>query len=335
MVEEIEQEKARLEAMEVADQEQLEEPPRPLPEGQANGDGSQLSLDGQAEKELEDYLGRGTESILAGKGETINPQPARTSTPPPTLRRPGTIRSPTSTISATIAQPSVRSTTAADRPSTSRTTDQSSTPVADRPHISHRPSTTTAADRSTRTTADRPSTTADRPSTSTTIQPSASRSRGHPGWLPVTSTPIDRTTTTRPIATSRMDPVDRPEVQGLHYRTASGKRRKYNPRRHLQLDDLPDPTKKRAIDSTIVTRTKKKRIEAIEKDDVDAVYIPNPVDSEDSDFLESDGCDEFEDDNFSEANNSDSEVDGFMHYESYEKVLSNYSTTQKKLENNY
>ncbi|XP_058791050.1 uncharacterized protein LOC131664178 [Phymastichus coffea] len=151
MVEEIEQEKARLEAMEVADQEQQEEPPRPLPEGQERerllrwaltfqaripesdwrreerqrmevvraireemvtdqtdgrtteipsehgtlkshcsdtSKGSQLSLDGQAEKELEDYLGGDAESVLAGKGETINPQPARTSTPPPTLRRP-------------------------------------------------------------------------------------------------------------------------------------------------------------------------------------------------------------------------------------------------------
>ncbi|XP_058810429.1 protein enabled homolog [Phymastichus coffea] len=142
MVEEIEQEKARLEAMEVVEQE---EPPQPLPEGQERerllrwaltfqaripqsdwrreerrrmevvraiqeemesdqtdgrtaetlsehgtlkshcsdtSKGSQLSLDGQAEKELEDYLGRGTESVPAGKGETINPQPTGPPAPP-------------------------------------------------------------------------------------------------------------------------------------------------------------------------------------------------------------------------------------------------------------
>ncbi|XP_058805649.1 neurofilament medium polypeptide-like [Phymastichus coffea] len=329
MVEEIEQEKTRLEAMEVAEPE---EPPQPLPEGQERerllrwaltfqaripesdwrreerrrmevvraireemetdqtdgrtaetlsehgtlkshcsdtSKGSQLSLDGQAEKELEDYLGRGTESVPARKGETINPQPTGPPTPPPSLRRPGTVKPSTSTISATTAQPSVStshrpSTTAADRPSTS-TTDQPSTPAADQPSTSrttdrppiatdqpstpaatNRPSTSIATDRPH--TSHRPSTTAatDRPSTSTTIQPSASRSRGHPGWLPVTSTPIGRTTTTRPIATTRMDHVDRPEVQGLHYRTASGKRRKYNPRLHLQLDDL---TAQRATES--------------------------------------------------------------------------------------
>jgi len=80
----------------------------------------------------------------------------------------------------------------------------------------------------------------------------------------------------------------------------------------------------------------KKRIEAIEKENlIDVIYIPDPDISGESDFVESDEYDESDDNNFSEASNSDSEVDSFLCYESYEKILSNYSVTQKKLENDY
>jgi len=68
---------------------------------------------------------------------------------------------------------------------------------------------------------------------------------------------------------------------------------------------------------------------------IDVIYIPDPDISGESDFVESDEYDESDDNNFSEASNSDSEVDSFLCYESYEKILSNYSVTQKKLENDY
>jgi len=98
-----------------------------------------------------------------------------------------------------------------------------------------------------------------------------------------------------------------------------------------------DSTKKRNFQSTMVNSMRqKKKIEAIEKENlIDAIYIPDPDISGESDFVESDECDESDDNNCSEASNSDSEVDSFLCYESYEKILSNYSVTQKKLENDY
>ncbi|XP_058804221.1 mucin-5B-like [Phymastichus coffea] len=250
MVEEIEQEKARLEAMEVMEGE----PPQPLPMGQeresilrwaltfqtrvpeadwrreerqrmeviraiweemttaadqADGGtaetlsehgtskshcsdtskGSQLSLDG-----LEDYLGRGAESVPAGKGETTNAQPAEPSTPPPTFHHPGTAKSSASTISATTAQSSVKRTAA--------TTAQPPTATINRPPTTTATPAATTAQPPTATT-NQPLTTAAitattiAPPTATTVQPSATKSQGHSGWLPVTSTPIGRTTTTR------------------------------------------------------------------------------------------------------------------------------------------
>jgi len=62
--------------------------------------------------------------------------------------------------------------------------------------------------------------------------------------------------------------------------------------------------------------SKKKRIEAIEKENlIDAIYIPDPDISGESDFVESDECDESDDNNCSEASNNDSEVDSFLCYD--------------------
>ncbi|XP_058797869.1 mucin-2-like [Phymastichus coffea] len=240
--------------------------------------GSRLSLDGQAEKELADYLGGDAESVPDGKGEVTNPQPTGPSTPPPTLRRPRVVPSPLSTATAwttiaentttsatagtTITSTSARNTTtsaAAWTPTTLTMTTSARNTTTSATAWMTTTLTTTTTSPTTLTTRPIPTTTSPTTLTTTaltttttinarpltdpgkTIQPAISRNRGHPGWLPVTSaTPrTDRVPTNPRQTTPRVDPVDRPEIQNLHYRTASGKRRKYNPRRHLELDDLP------------------------------------------------------------------------------------------------
>jgi len=95
--------------------------------------------------------------------------------------------------------------------------------------------------------------------------------------------------------------------------------------------------KERSIQSSMLTRNRKKRFEAIEKENlIEAVYIPDLDSSEKSDFVESEENDESDDNDSScsEADGSDEDVDSFLSFDSYKKILNNYST-QKKLENDY